>query len=520
MSPVSPIARLFAEAESEELAGFDDVDELELDRELVRKGGLKAFVELAWSEVEPGEFVDGWHIDEICTHLEAVSDGRIKRLIINVPPGTMKSLLVCVFFHAWDWIEHPSRKWIFASYSAGLSRRDAVRARNLIDSPWFQARWPDVAIPFQNTRSATDFMNNRGGFRFSTSVAGPVTGRHADIQVVDDPIKPLDVEGGAEATRTKINQCFGWWRGTMSSRMANPKTAARIIIMQRLHESDLAGAMLKEAIAGGEAYVHLRLPMEYEAAEPCETAIGGDRRTNEGELLWPGRFPEDEVKLLKQAMGPRVAAAQLQQRPTPAGGTIFLQEYFQHWGHEGSLFEKLPPMHEMRLVQSWDCSFKDLKTSDYVVGQVWGFWQAHAFLLDQVRGQWSFTETCKRLEMLSTKWPKAWVKMVEDKANGTAVVNVLGPKVVGLKLVNPEGGKEARANAVEPVWAGGNVWLPHPSISPWVEAFEHECKNFPAGSYDDQVDAMTQALLPFAQGNRLETLRRAMEAAMGKRQAS
>lgn len=486
-----------------------ELEEAELDREIVAQGGLKEFVPIVWSQLEPDTaFKNNWHVEEIAEHLEAVTRGELLRLIINMPPGAMKSLLISVMWPLWVWTFRPGFKWIFASYESGLSLRDARKMRNVIESTWWRARWPEVFIPVTASHSVKEFDSNKGGFRYSTSVSGSVTGRHADAQVVDDPIKPLDTEGGSGATKVKLEQCLSWWRGTMSTRMADPKKCARVIVMQRLHQLDLSGAMLRHEENQGEEYQHLRLPMRFESGSPSKTIVGGDRRTKEGELLWPDRFGEAEVKLLEKAMQSRAAASQLQQRPTPDGGAIFKKEWFRYWGVPGSPFEELPK--GMALHQSWDCAFKGEATSDFVVGQVWGIAGKNAFLLHQVRGRMTFTETCAAIVKVSAEFPTAWVKLIEDKANGPAVCNVLEGKVVGLKPVNPQGGKDSRANAIEPVYEAGCVWHPDPKTHPWVEGFEEELTSFPAGVNDDQVDAMTQGLLDFAKGNRLEELRRAL----------
>jgi predicted phage terminase large subunit-like protein len=456
-------------------------EKIERDREHVRKHGLHGFIECAWSQIEPGVFVDNWHIAELCTHLEAVSRGDILRLVVNVPPGAMKSLATCVFWFAWEWIERPATRWIYASYSSMLSKRDAIRARNLIESDWYQARWPGVFIPRQNTRSASLFKNNAGGFRFTTSVAGSVTGHHGDIQVVDDPIKPLDVVGGSAVTRTKINACLDWWSNTMASRLADPETGRRVIIMQRLHEADLAGAMIDT----GE-YEVLRLPMRFESKARSVTIVGGDRRTEEGELLWPARFTPDVVDKLEREMGSRVAAAQLQQRPSPESGNIYQRAWFnKRW-------RELPA--GVRFVQSWDMRFKDDKESgDYVVGQLWAVKGAEFFLVDQVRARAGFETSCQMMRDMTAKHPRATAKFVENKANGPAIENTLRKKIPGIVLVEPEGGKIARANAVTPLFEAGNVHLPE--NAPWLSDYIEEMVKFPLGLHDDQVDATTQALL-------------------------
>lgn len=461
------------------------LDEAALDRELVRRGGLRKFVELAWSIVESSQFVAGWHIDEICAHLEAISRGGIRRLVINVPPGMSKSLITSVFWPAWDWLVRPERKWMFATFDADLARRDALRCRELVTSDWFRARWGDrVAIydGAEKQRTMGVYHTTRGGLRFSTSVvAGKATGWHAHIQVVDDPTKPKDVRAGGDKARDALDRTRDWWQQTMASRKADPKDFARVIIMQRLHEDDLSGHVLRE---GG--WEHLRLPMHYEADAPCVTSVGGDRRTEERELLCPDRFDEAAVAETEREMGPQTTAAQLQQRPAPAKGLIFERDWLAHEYSElpaGALY-----------VQSWDCAFKDLDSSDYVVGQVWAHSGARFYLVDQVRAKMSFPATCQAIRDLSKKWPKATAKLVEDKANGTAVIAHLEKELSGLVAVEPEGGKVARANAVAPLFAAGNVFVPQLTKCAWIGDWREEMAKFPMGRYDDAVDATTQAL--------------------------
>lgn len=446
---------------------------------------------LAWAEIEPSVFVQGWHVDALAEHLEAVTRGQIRRLLINMPPGCMKSLSVSVLWPAWVWATlDPSHRWIFASYSAALSRRDAVRMRNLVDSPWFHARFPGIEIPRQNTRSATDFANSRGGWRFSTSTEGSVTGRHADTQVVDDPIKPADTLNAGGVEGAALDKVIEWWRSTMASRQADPKTGRRVIVMQRLHERDLAGAMLAE---GG--YEHLILPMRFDPARKFSTSITlrngarvpfqADPRIESGALLWPERFPEDAVSDLEREFGASVAAAQLQQRPSPAGGDLFRAAWFEHrW--------KILPA-RMTLIQSWDLRFKDSASSgDYVVGQVWGARGGEYYLIDQVRGRWGFVETLARIRELSARHPLARLKLIENAANGPAVADTLKREIPGIVLVTPEGGKYARANATAPLWEAGNVKIPE--AAPWLADFIGEHLTFPKATHDDQVDAASQGL--------------------------
>lgn len=462
--------------------------DIKLDREAVRRFGLYEFVRMSWHCVESAPFDDNWHIELICKHLEAVTRREIKRLIINIPPGCMKSLLVSVFWPVWEWISHPERSWMYASFDASLSRRDAVRAMELIEHPWFRARWPELAIGYgRKATSATEYYSNSGGLRFSTSVAGRSTGWHGDTQVVDDPIKPKDTKGGSEATGVKLKEARDWWTGTMASRQKVPETFARVIVMQRLHEEDLSGV----CIASGE-YVLLRLPMEFEVDNACVTKWGRDPRTVEGELLWPSRYSAEKVKELQDSvkgLGAADYAAQYQQRPMPKGGGIFKHSYFV------KRYTSIPS--DFQWLQSWDMRFKESTTSgDMVVGGVWAYKNAQFYLVKVYRGRWSFTETIAAMQLAIVEFPQATLKLVEDKANGPAIVNILKTEIDGLVLVDPQGGKEARANAVSPLFEAGNVWLPDESLMElWVDGYIEEMCAFPRGRFDDQVDMTSQALV-------------------------
>src|SRR5579871_3987614 len=179
---------------------------IELDRSLIKKGGLREFISLAWRQVEPARpFFSGWHIDAIAEHLEAITYGNLNRLVITIPPGCMKSLTACVFWPAWVWTFKPETKWIYASYSMGLSQRDNLRMRRLLETDWYQQRWSNTFKPLRDNWGAIKFMNDHAGFRLCTSTDGTVTGEHADVQVCDDPIKPQDARGCILATKTVLN---------------------------------------------------------------------------------------------------------------------------------------------------------------------------------------------------------------------------------------------------------------------------------------------------------------------------
>lgn len=451
----------------------------EINRELARRS-LAHFIRQAWHVVEPDtELLWNWHIDAIAEHLEAVSDGRIRRLLINVPPGHMKSLIVCVFWPAWMWLHQPGWRALFGSYSADLAIRDSVRCRDLLQNEWYQ----DTFHPGwhfagdQNVKSY--FKNDRQGFRFSLSVGSQATGWRGHCVVVDDP---LNVKNQwSEIARA---EAIRWWDKTMSSRLNDPRSGSRVIIMQRLHEEDLSGHVLTKTKG---QYVHLCLPSEFEPESQCVTELGwSDPRSKEGELLFPSLFNREVLDEAKEDLGSTDYAGQHQQKPAPAEGIVIKRAWINYY--------QRAPLQFDRIIQSWDCAFKDLKTSSYVAGTVWGQVGADCYLLDRIHEHLDLPGTMRAVESMTQKHPLAVGKLVEDKANGPAVVQMLAKRVPGLISVSPEGGKMARAYAVQPLFEAGNVHLPAPAIAPWVEEYVHNITSFPGARTDDDMDSTSQAL--------------------------
>jgi predicted phage terminase large subunit-like protein len=319
--------------------------------------------------------------------------------------------------------------------------------------------------------------------------------------VVDDPHSVDQAESDTER-----QAAVEWWNGSMATRLNNLSTGHKVVIMQRLHESDLTGDLL-----GKGGYEVLCLPAEFEPERRCVTSIGwSDPRKEAGELLWPEKVSRAALESLQVTLGSYRYAAQYQQRPAPAEGGLFKRAWWRYWcpAHlalppvqvrmaNGEMQKvpvaALPPQFD-QVLQSWDLAFKDLATSDYVVGQVWAAKGADRFLLDQQRDRLDMPNTLGAIRALSDKWPQAVAKLVEDRANGPAVIASLQHDLCGLIAVNPEGGKFARASAVSPQIEAGNVYLPHPDLVPWVEGLIEECAGFPFAAHDDQVDALTQAL--------------------------
>ena len=445
------------------------------DREIIRRHGLFAFIERAWHHAgEPDDFLENWHIREIARHLEMVSSGEIRRLRINIPPGCSKSLITCVLWPAWDWIDRPQRRWIFGTYGQRQTLFHAKRFRDLLQSSWYQERWPRKI----QGSAAEEVDNSVGGFRFSTSTGGAVTGRHGDILVADDVSKVQDAYANSGIS---LEGASTWWERVVSTRQSNPATTARVLIGQRIAEGDVFGRLQDP-----ESYVSLVYPMRGPAYPPSAGDIRGP-----DDLLWPERYPEAEVESLERALGSLDAAAQLQQRPTPPGGATIR-------AHDLIPFAHRPK--KGRMIQSWDLAFKGSVNADAVVGGVILADGEDRYVLDVVRGHWDFTETCDRMIALTEKWPDSRNEiLVEDKANGAAVENHLRGILPGLRLVNPAGGKLSRLNSVLGVFSSQHFHVPE--YATWLSEYVSELLRFTGrggGEQDDQVDMTSQALVYLA----------------------
>lgn len=486
---------------------------------------LIEFTQMAWPIVEPAvPFEGNWHIDVICEHLEAISRGEIRRLLINIPPGFMKSLAVAVFWPTWEWLTTPSRRFVFASYAEKLSKRDSLKCRRIIESIssnedegtlMQRVGYYGVSDLLGNDWRLTSdqneklkFDNSATGYRLATSVAGLGTGEGAEIFVVDDPHKEAEAESDL-----KRESVLAWLDGTVSTRLRPPQIAAMVVVMQRLHEDDATGHLLKQ---GG--WDHLCLPAEYEPNHPF--VWPDDPRQEPGELLWPQMYGEPELDELKVKLGSYKAAGQLQQRPSPEEGGIIKRYWWAYYPTEWLEWEDVegnPAWHEAappfkRIWQSWDTALKEKTSNDFTVGGLWGADLANRYLLRIVRGRWSLTETKEQMRQM-TAWADqrfpalhGHQKRVENTANGPDLIAALRDEIPGIVGVNVNKDKVSRAYAVTPQLEAGNIRVPglanpdhsgpDPSTPSWVQEFIDENAAFPNGSFDDQVDMMTQALDP------------------------
>lgn len=424
-----------------------------------------------------------WHHRLLCDYLDKLACKEIRRLMVFMPPRHGKSELVSRKFPAYLLGRNPDTSIISCSYSADLASRMNRDVQRLIDSEQYLELFPGTQLSNQHTRrfyetrytrnnNMFEVVDKKGTYR-SSGVGGGITGMGGEYIIIDDPVKNRE-DADSATMREKV---YDWYTSTLYTRLE--KDGCILLTLTRWHEDDLAGKLLKAAQEGADQWTILELPAV------CEYPPKPYDVRQEGEALWKWKYDEEALEKMKVTVGSRDWAALYQQHPTPGEGGTFKREWWNYY--------KVLPDGLYDFVQSWDCTFKDAQSSDYVVGQVWARKGSSRYLLDQVRGRMSFTETLRAIRSLSAKWPQAIRKLVEDKANGTAVIDVLRKEIPGLIPVEPEGGKIVRANAVTAVAEAGNIYLPDPSIAPWVHDFVEEHAVFPNGANDDQVDAQTQA---------------------------
>lgn len=496
--------------------------QIEWDRAYVAKKGLYGFFELAWHVVCPTDKLSlNWHHELICSGLEALLRGEpeAEKVVVNIPPGSTKSKLLSVFFLAWAWGPGGRPDWRqgYGSFDMSLSLRDSNSCKDLVNSLWYRERWGDLAdaqelkrygcVPVtvgaedsSQTDSASIWYTSGLGLRFATSTGSKATGWHFHAFFVDDPTKPETIRNGGDQAREALRGTKSWWSTTIASRRVNPSYFGRWVVMQRLHTEDLSGQCLKDG------YTPIVVPARHELARPCRTPWGCDPREVAGELFWAERFPEAALLDLEKSLGPAASSAQYQQNPIPDGGQIFSAKYFA----PERRYRLLPAGIESWW-QSWDCTFSGKAGSDFVVGQVWARKAINYYLVYQVRARLGLPATIQAMLQTEARYPKAVRKLVENKANGPAVAQALEGKVSGIHLVEPEGGKVARAWEAAVYFEGGQVWFPEDAE--WMTEYEAEFLAFPQGSTDDQVDSTTQAL-NFAHpgsGNRLTALSEAIK---------
>ena len=449
-----------------------------VEKEICRRS-LVHFAQRAWHILEPSTPLKwGWALDAICEHLEAVTHGDIRRLLMNVPPGSMKSLLTGVIWPAWEWGPRDMQelRYLGTAHKQELAIRDNLKCRRLIQSQWYQSLWPVELTGDQNAK--TKFENTRTGFREAMAFES-MTGSRGDRVLIDDPHSVDDANSPA-----KLKGGITTFREALPSRVNNDQSAI-VIIMQRLNEGDVS------AVALDLGYDHLCIPMRYEPDRAKPTSIGWtDPRTVEGELMFSDRFPEEQVQELERSLGTYAVAGQLQQRPSPIGGGIFKDEWWR-------FYDAMPPL-KWRSIYA-DTAQKTKEQNDYSVFQCWGQTQTgQIVLLDMVRGKWEAPE----LETMARAfWKKHLAQTyhgplrafkVEDKVSGTGLIQKLKREGIPIIPIQRNTDKVTRAFDAAPYVQSGNVYIM--SNIDHLADFMSEASVFPNGTHDDMIDAAMSAI--------------------------
>ncbi len=432
------------------------------------------FAAKAFNIVNPGqELIPTTAFLAMSHKLAELVQGRSRRLIINVPPRSGKSLLASVALPAFILGRDPTRRVICASYSGELSAKLARDCRTVMQHPSYRQFFPATAIAGKNTE--TELETSHGGFRYATSVGGTLTGRGGSLIVIDDPMKPDEAMSAGARERA-----WEWFTGTVGSRLDNKAEDAIIVVMQRLHVDDLSGRLLEQ---GG--WDHLSIPAIAEDEQELTIASGRTLRRPVGDVLDPEREPRAVLEGLRRELGSANFEAQYQQQPVPLEGNLLKWAWFQS-------YDKAPtraPNDQM--VISWDTATKDREVNDYsvaVVALVKPNW--HVYVRDVIRERMDFPTLRKRIVEVARTY-QSTVNLIEDAGSGSSLLQdlygtipLIGPRPIGEKVV--------RFQAVTPIIEQRQVYLP--ARAPWLETFRREILSFPASGNDDQVDALSQLL--------------------------
>lgn len=478
------------------------------------EASLSHFIGAAWHVLKPMEtYRHNWHIDAIADKLEAVTAGEIKRLQIWVPPATMKTLSVSVFWPAWEWTRFPWIRYWGASYEVRLAGRMAAMSRDLMMSDWYQDRWGDM---FKFVREGENYFgNDQGGTRLATAPESTGSGEHGHRILIDDPINAKSADATSKVT---LNETKNWYDGTVVTRGIG-LDHARVIIMQRLHEEDLAAHVLE-----AEDWEVLCLPERYEPDHPF--VWPEDPRTEEGELLWPEVRDDQASTALANSLTPHRAAGQLQQRPAAKEGDLLLTKWWRFYDpriRSKEEWDQLPafPM----IVQTLDCPLKDKESNDNISIQVWGVYGMQRYLLDLRLAKMNYgaakRATREMAQWARRTWPRArHVILIENTGYGVDLILDLKNEFTGMTKISPsqDGDKVVRADRASDALSSGHCFLPGYG-PPWqppnyeaintpsdVNDFIANCARFPNATHDDDVDAWSQ-VINWLRGKQTQPLR-------------
>jgi predicted phage terminase large subunit-like protein len=444
------------------------------------------FVRGAWSALHPGrKLVWSWHYDLLAEVLMAVTQGQLRRVIFNQPPRTLKTTIASICWPVWVWLTEPTRSFLCVSYSKDLAVEHSLARRNLILSPWYQRLFSDRFTLSEDRNRVDEFSNDQGGVMLATSVGSSVQGRGADIALLDDP---LDMDGAlSDASRKSSNE---WLHHTLFPRLNDPATSPIVLCAQRLHTEDTTQFLLDGAAP--DTWTHLAIPLLAEEAERWVFPLS--RRIVErkaGDVLLPSRFPPKVVEELQARR--TVWNAEFQQRPVPLEGNLIKRSEVRYYGGSdanGNRDEELPREYDAKII-SVDCAFKDRIQNDFVAILVIGVKGPRRYVLHAVNAHLDAGATEDEILRQHKTFTPVSAVLVEDAANGPAIIKRLQCNIPGVIAIRPEGGKFARMFASAPEWQAGN-WFVKRAAS-WGEQLVEQIVMFPSARHDDLADAMSQA---------------------------
>ncbi len=425
-------------------------------------GTLIGFAKASW-----GGYRAAPHHRAIADRLRRVARGEIRRLMIFMPPRHGKSMLASEYFPAWYLGRNPTAQVIAATYAQGLADDFGRKVRNLVAGDVFSESFPQVSLS-GDSQAANRFHTAQGGAYFAVGAGGPITGRGADLLLIDDPIK-----GREDAESTTLRQRLKDWYTSVARTRMMPGGAI-VVIQTRWHEDDLAGWLLREH--SHEGWEVLNLPA---LAEP-----GDQLGRVEGEPLWPAAYPLAELETIRRAIGSRDWAALYQQRPAPVKGGLVKTAWFQRY--------KAAPANPYRILQSWDTGLKAAEVNDPSVCTTWAETDTGYYLLDVLARRLEYPDLRRAVQSMAEKWEPTLV-LVEDKASGQSIVqDIRQNTTIPVLPIEPKGDKVVRLMAVSALIESGRVFLPE--SAPWLADYEAELASFPNATHDDQVDSTSQAL--------------------------
>jgi predicted phage terminase large subunit-like protein len=433
---------------------------------------FRSFVEYVFGLLRPGTpFKPNWHIDAMAHKVAQVASGEVKRLIINVPPRHLKSIVASVALPAWYLGHNPSERVVCVSYSAELAKTHSNDFRRVVNDPLYQAVFPKMRV---ERETDAEIQTTLRGRRYATSIGGTLTGRGGNLTIIDDPLKPGDAI--SEVSRQRVIE---WWGSTMVTRPDDKQAARTIVVMQRIHVDDLVGHLLENE-AG---YELLSLPSVAQSTTTYDLGGGRTHTREKGDLLHPAHEPAEVLRDIKKSMGTMLFSAQYQQAPEPAGGKIIKRKMLRYY----SAVERRSTD---RIVLSWDIALSEQEAGDYSACVVLLNRGDSYFVVDVIRGKFPFDKLKQKIIEVKQRYERASL-VIEESPISHGLIQSLQEKHINVVAIKPDRDKLSRLISQIDLFEGGSVLLP--KDAPWLDAFVSELLSFP-GRHDDQVDALTQGL--------------------------